>query len=76
MTLSDEDRAIYTTRLIAAEDALHQLEIGQARVMVRADSGEQVQYTPADTARLRGYVRELRQRLGQTAAGPITLQPF
>ena len=48
----------------AAEEALHQhLLTGSARVFVD-QNGERVEYSVPSTARLRGYILELKSELG------------
>lgn len=74
MALSNERRSQLQTRLAEAEDALHKLIIAKSTVQVRADTGEQLVYTPADEVKLRGYIRELQHGLGlrdRAADAPI-----
>lgn len=63
-SMSDERRSQLQARLGEAEEALHTLLIAKSKVQVRADTGEQIVYTPADEAKLRGYIRELEHKLG------------
>lgn len=77
MALSDERRSLLETRLAEAEDALHKLITAKSTVQVRADTGEQLVYTPADEAKLRGYIRELEHKLGlrdRAADAPISFR--
>lgn len=75
MTLTIEQRALYETRLAAAETAYHDLTIGgQARVYVD-QSGERVEYFSASSARLKAYILELKSVLGQNLGilGPMNV---
>lgn len=66
MALSPEQREVYETRLAQAEQAWHELNLGQqARVFVD-QNGERVEYTPANRNGLRSYIMELKQALGQS----------
>jgi hypothetical protein len=65
------DRATIIARLREAEDALHQLMIGDKPVEVRDQNGEAVKYTPANAGRLRAYIAELKQQLGQHCSRPL-----
>ena len=72
MTLTAEERAVITTRLADAEEALHQLTIGgHARVFVD-QNGERVEYTTPQSTRLRAYIYELKLKLGKSdVTGPM-----
>lgn len=58
------DTATLTGWLADAEAALQQLAMGTSVVSVSYD-GRTVTYTPANEARLRARIRELKQQLGQ-----------
>lgn len=59
-------------RLDQAKDAYHKLQIGAAFVEVRDSNGEMVRYKPADTVKLRSYIRELERNMGiGTVSRPI-----
>ncbi|MCG5243962.1 gpW family protein [Azospirillum doebereinerae] len=74
MALTPEDDARLRRYLQDAEEALHRVSIGKQRVQVRADTGETVQYAPADAAQLRAYIAGLKIKLGLGgSSGPITL---
>jgi len=74
MALSSDDDARLRGYLQDAEDALHRVSIGKQRVQVRADTGETVQYAPADEVKLRAYIAGLKNKLGLGGrSGPITL---
>lgn len=64
ITLTTEQRTVYQTRLSAAEEAWHQLQLGQqARVYVD-QNGERVEFSSSNSTRLRAYIMELRTALG------------
>lgn len=64
MTLTTEEKAIYTTRLTEAQTAFHRLRLGgQAKVVVD-QNGERVEFTVARTNDLRAYIIELQMLLG------------
>lgn len=52
-----------TARLAEAEDALHKVEIGGQEVVIGYD-GHRTEYSPANAASLRRYIRTLKQQLG------------
>jgi hypothetical protein len=68
MALSDDERAVLSARLSAAQAALHSLMIGKSAVTLSYD-GESVSYAQADESKLRRYIGELKSQLG-LAAGP------
>lgn len=51
-------------RLKEAEDAYHQLMMGQQIVMIRDSNGEQIQYSNASAQRLAQYIATLKAQLG------------
>lgn len=51
-------------RLAQAEDAYHKLMIGASFVEARDANGEMVRYKPADAAKLKAYIAELKRSLG------------
>lgn len=65
--VTDENRAMWETRLTEAEAALHKVQIGGGVASLTYD-GESVSYTRANLASLKAYVREL-----QTALGKMTM---
>lgn len=71
-TLTDAERAVLTTRLSEAEDALHKLLIGgHARVVVESN-GERVEFTAGNSQKLRSYIFELQVTLGvRVPCGPL-----
>jgi hypothetical protein len=74
MTLTAEQRVILEARLTEAEDALHQLAIGnKARVFVD-QNGERVEFAMTSMDRLRAYVMNLKVQLGKPTgvSGPMT----
>lgn len=64
ITLTTAQKAVYQTRLDAAEEAWHALQMGQqARVYVD-QNGERVEFNSSNSMRLRAYIIELRSALG------------
>lgn len=63
ITITDENRAVWTHRLAEAESALHQLTIGKQTVRLSAD-GESLDFTPASMGKLRAYIAEIKAALG------------
>ena len=62
--ITPDNRAVFETRLTEAEAAWHELQLGQtARVFVD-QNGERVEYSAANSPRLRGYIYDLRLALG------------
>lgn len=53
-------------RLTEAEEALHQVMVGQSVTVVGYD-GHRTEFAPADESRLRRYIQSLRRQLGQPA---------
>jgi len=72
--------ATLAERLVEAEQALHDLQIGRAVARVRDANGEEITYSIATRSALAAYVQSLRQLIADEAAGtgPITgpLRPF
>ena len=64
MTLTDAQRATYTARLAAAEEAFHQLRLGSQAKVVVDQNGERVEMTVARSSELRAYILELKTLLG------------
>lgn len=58
--------------LVEAENAYHALMIGQSAIVVVDASGERVEYTRANAAKLQGYIEELKLRI---AGGPRSRGP-
>ena len=56
-------------KLVDAERALHDLVTGTSARVVVDQNGERVEYTPASTPRLRGYISELRRELSMPPLG-------
>ena len=72
-TLTSEQRVLLTTRLEEAEQAYHNLRMGQvARVFVD-QNGERVEYAATSTSGLRAYILELKTTLGLPSGivGPL-----
>ena len=73
MALTPEEVALYSQRLTEAENALHQLVIGGAARVFVDQNGERVEFQAANASRLRGYIYELKLKLGKAtnAMGPM-----
>lgn len=56
-------------RLVEAEDALHQLLTGTSARVVVDQNGERIEYTAANTGRLRQYIVELKQEIAGATIG-------
>jgi hypothetical protein len=66
-----EKRIPLTKRLAEAEVAYHELVVGtSARVFVD-QSGERIEYTPANAPRLAAYIADLKRQLGTSSLGPM-----
>jgi len=71
------DTRVLRERLRKAEDAYHDLMIGQnARVHVD-QSGERVEYNPAQSAKLASYIDSLKSQIASAtgerrSSGPLT----
>lgn len=65
------ERTLLTKRLAEAEAAYHELVMGtSARVFVD-QSGERIEYTPANAPRLAAYIADLKRQLGAKPLGPM-----
>lgn len=56
-------------RLVEAEDALHQLLTGTSARVVVDQNGERIEYTAANTGKLRAYIQELQQEIAGKTLG-------
>lgn len=74
MALTAEERVVYETRLTEAENALHQIMMGQGARVYVDQNGERVEYFAANVGRLRQYIYELKVALGKIEpAGPLNV---
>ena len=74
MALTTEEINTYTARLAEAEQALHSLMIGGSARVVVDSNGERVEFTAANSGRLRAYIQELKLLLGKTeSTGPLNM---
>lgn len=63
--LTPGERTMWTKRLKEAEDALHELMLGEkARVFID-QSGERVEFLAANSDKLRAYISQIKVMLGQ-----------
>ncbi|MCQ4311702.1 gpW family protein [Pseudomonas stutzeri] len=58
------------TQLQEAEQAYHNLMVGQSVAEFRDQNGELVRYTPANATRLLAYITSLKMQLGGCPVGP------
>lgn len=56
-------------RLVEAEDALHQLLTGTSARVVVDQNGERIEYTAANSGKLRQYIQELKQEIAGSSLG-------
>ncbi len=56
-------------RLVEAEDALHQLMIGESARVVVDQNGERVEYTAANAGKLRAYIAEIKAEIADDTLG-------
>lgn len=63
-------------RLIEAETAYHDLQVGRAAVEVRDGDGSLVRYTAANSARLARYIESLKTQIAASAANQGPMRPF
>lgn len=69
------DLATLQTRLTQAEDALHDLLLGNKVVEIRV-KGRWMQKTPADIPQLRAYVNELKAQINRLQGGSSPKSPI
>jgi hypothetical protein len=75
MALTAEETALYTTRLTEAQNALHKLMIGESARVFVDQNGERVEFTSANSTKLRAYIHELKIMLGKvTTTGPMKVR--
>ena len=65
--------ATLAERLREAENALHDLLLGQQAVEVRDSNGEAVRFTPAKREDLRRYIRQLTDEIGGVQKRAFTI---
>lgn len=75
-TLTTEERELYETRLVSAEDAMHNLMTGASPRVVVDQNGERIEYTVARTNDLRAYIMHLKTLLGKDLGIVGPLQPW
>ena len=66
--VTDDNRAMWQSRLDEAEGALHKLLVGQSATAIGYD-GESVSYKPANIHQLQAYIARMRAALGLTTRG-------
>lgn len=66
------DTATLQARLDAAEEAYHQLMVGNSARVVVDQNGERIEFTAANAARLQAYIAKLQFQLdNSTQKGPL-----
>jgi len=73
MALTSEQRAVLEARLTEAQTAYHNLQLGTSARVVVDQNGERVEYTAANSSKLRAYITELEALLAgkSTRARPM-----
>ena len=74
MTTEERDRL--TGLLREAEQAYHELAIGQSVKVVVHQNGQRMEYTPATKTMLKTYIQELKAQLGQPAMPSPPMRAF
>lgn len=70
LSLTESERALWTTRLAEAEEALHAASIGSKELSVAESSGQSstsVSFQGVSPDKIRSYVDDCRRRLGMSA---------
>jgi hypothetical protein len=70
--LTAERRAKLTKYLEEAEEALHLVSMGQSVRVFVDQTGERVEYGPANAQQLNKYIYTLKVQLGLITQGPLT----
>lgn len=74
MTTEERDRL--TGLLREAEQAYHELAIGQSVKVIVHQNGQRMEYTPASLTRLKSYIQELKSLLGHPTTPSPPLRAF
>lgn len=74
MTTEERDRL--TGLLREAEQAYHELAIGQSVKVVVHQNGQRMEYTPATKTTLKTYIQELKAQLGEQASPARPMRAF
>jgi hypothetical protein len=61
--------ATLAERLVEAEAAYHDLQIGKSARVYADQNGERVEFTAANAARLLGYIKDLKLQIANENAG-------
>lgn len=75
LPLSDEDRAVWTSRLAEAQTAYHDLATGQAVAAFTDQNGERISYAKTDKGKLADYINEIVALLGTPATSRTSTHP-
>lgn len=73
---TDAERTLYQTRLNEARIAFHDLSVGNAVKVTVDQSGERVEFTVANSARLYAYITALENALNTTLAAMRAPKPI
>lgn len=74
MTTEERDRL--TGLLREAEQAYHELAIGQSVKVIVHQNGQRMEYSPATKTMLKTYIQELKAQLGQPAMPSPPMRAF
>lgn len=78
MTLTPEQSTVLRKRLSDAENAYHELMLGQTAKVFVDQNGERVEYAVASAERLKAYILSLKLELGMPTGivGPLRTRIF
>ena len=71
--LTQQERAVWSARLVEAEQAYHDLMMGGQVKTVVDQNNERIEYSTGSPQRLLTYIAYLKAKLGLTARGPLNV---
>ncbi len=74
--MTNEERDRLTGLLREAEQAYHELAIGQSVKVIVHQNGQRMEYSPATKTMLKTYIQELKAQLGQPAMPSPPMRAF
>jgi len=74
--VTNEERDRLTGLLREAEQAYHELAIGQSVKVIVHQNGQRMEYSPATKTMLKTYIQELKAQLGQPAMPSPPMRAF
>ena len=74
--MTNEERDRLTGLLREAEQAYHELAIGQSAKVIVHQNGQRMEYSPATKTMLKTYIQELKAQLGQPAMPSPPMRAF